>query len=217
MKVPFPLLPPADLIARAKFSSHSRRNAHGRKNLLSFLSHADKRDFNYYLCRCMAAEWRFFMRIGHGYDVHQLKTGEKLIIGGVDIPHDKGLLGHSDADVLVHAVMDALLGAAALPDIGVHFPCSDMSLKGISSIELLIRVRDILADAGFEVVNIDSTLSAQKPKMAPHIPAMRKNMADALKIDVSQVNVKATTTEWLGFEGREEGISATAVCLLKKI
>jgi len=157
------------------------------------------------------------MRIGHGYDVHQLKTGEKLIIGGVDIPHDKGLLGHSDADVLVHAVMDALLGAAALPDIGVHFPCSDMSLKGISSIELLIRVRGILADAGFEVVNIDSTLSAQKPKMAPHIPAMRENMADALKIDVSQVNVKATTTEWLGFEGREEGISATAVCLLKKI
>ena len=145
------------------------------------------------------------MRIGMGYDVHRLQAGCKLIMGGVEIPYEKGLLGHSDADVLVHAVMDALLGAAALGDIGKHFPDTDPAYKGISSILLLHC---------FLIENIDATIIAQAPKMRPHIDQMRQNMADALKIDVSQINVKATTEEGLGFTGAGEGISAQAICLL---
>ena len=145
------------------------------------------------------------MRVGMGYDVHKLTEGRKLILGGVDIPWEKGLLGHSDADVLIHAVMDALLGAAALGDIGKHFPDTDPAYKGISSIKLLVHVA---------VGNIDATVIAQKPKMAPHIPQMRKNMADALGIPESKINIKATTEEGLGFTGRGEGIASQAICLL---
>lgn len=154
------------------------------------------------------------MRIGNGYDVHAFAEGRKLILGGVEIPHTKGLLGHSDADVLVHAVMDALLGAAALGDIGQHFPDSSDEFKGISSLLLLKRVAGLLDEKGYEIENIDSIVVAQKPKIAKFIPDMRKNMADVLGIDIEKVNVKATTTEKLGFEGREEGISSYAVCLL---
>lgn len=154
------------------------------------------------------------MRIGTGYDVHKLVEGRKLIIGGETIEYDKGLLGHSDADVLIHAIMDALLGAAGLGDIGLHFPDSDDEFKGISSIDLLERVRDILNRNGYKVVNIDSTIIAQAPKMRPHIDNMRKNIALALNVDVSLVNVKATTEEHLGFTGRGEGIAAEAVCLI---
>ena len=152
------------------------------------------------------------IRIGTGYDVHILTAGRKLIIGGVEIPHDKGLLGHSDADVLTHAVMDSLLGAAALGDIGRHFPDNDGKYKDIYSITLLERVREILLQNGFKVNNIDATVVAQKPKMAPYIEQMRRNIADALKTDIKNVSIKATTTEKLGFEGEEKGISAQAVC-----
>ena len=154
------------------------------------------------------------MRIGMGYDVHRLQAGCKLIMGGVEIPYEKGLLGHSDADVLVHAVMDALLGAAALGDIGKHFPDTDPAYKGISSILLLQKVGELLEEHCFLIENIDATIIAQAPKMRPHIDQMRQNMADALKIDVSQINVKATTEEGLGFTGAGEGISAQAICLL---
>lgn len=155
------------------------------------------------------------MRIGNGYDVHAFAENRKLILGGVEITHTKGLLGHSDADVLVHAVMDALLGAAALGDIGQHFPDSSDEFKGISSLILLERVGKLLKSKGYETENIDSIIVAQKPKVAKFIPEMRRNIADALDIDIDKVNVKATTTEKLGFEGREEGISSYAVCLLK--
>ena len=154
------------------------------------------------------------MRVGMGYDVHKLTEGRKLILGGVDIPWEKGLLGHSDADVLIHAVMDALLGAAALGDIGKHFPDTDPAYKGISSIKLLVHVADLLRENGYEVGNIDATVIAQKPKMAPHIPQMRRNMADALGISESKLNIKATTEEGLGFTGRGEGIASQAICLL---
>ena len=154
------------------------------------------------------------MRIGTGYDVHKLVEGRKLIIGGVEIPYEKGLLGHSDADVLVHAVMDALLGAAALGDIGKHFPDTDPKYKGADSLMLMREVRRILSENGFEVGNVDATIIAQAPKMSPHIDTMRRNIADALGLDVSQVSVKATTEERLGFTGRGEGISAQAVALI---
>ena len=154
------------------------------------------------------------MRVGMGYDVHKLTEGRKLILGGVDIPWEKGLLGHSDADVLIHAVMDALLGAAALGDIGKHFPDTDPAYKGISSIKLLVHVAELHRKQGYAVGNIDATVIAQKPKMAPHIPQMRKNMADALGIPESKINIKATTEEGLGFTGRGEGIASQAICLL---
>ena len=154
------------------------------------------------------------MRVGMGYDVHKLTEGRKLILGGVDIPWEKGLLGHSDADVLIHAVMDALLGAAALGDIGKHFPDTDPAYKGISSIKLLVHVAGLLRENGYEVGNIDATVIAQKPKMAPHIPQMRRNMAEALGISESNLNIKATTEEGLGFTGRGEGIASQAICLL---
>ena len=155
------------------------------------------------------------MRVGLGYDVHRLESGRDLIIGGVKIEYEKGLLGHSDADVLTHAIMDALLGAAALGDIGLHFPDTSGEFKDISSIILLERVRDLIKEAGYEIGNIDATIIAQAPKMRPYIDAMRKNIADALKIDISLVNIKATTEEHLGFTGRGEGISSQAICLLK--
>ena len=154
------------------------------------------------------------MRIGTGYDVHKLVEGRRLIIGGVEIPYEKGLLGHSDADVLVHAIMDALLGAAALGDIGKHFPDTDPKYKGADSLMLMREVRRILSENGFEVGNVDATIIAQAPKMSPHIDTMRRNIADALGLDVSQVSVKATTEERLGFTGRGEGISAQAVALI---
>ncbi|MBQ3081119.1 MAG: 2-C-methyl-D-erythritol 2,4-cyclodiphosphate synthase [Clostridia bacterium] len=157
------------------------------------------------------------MRIGHGYDVHALTEGRDLIMGGVNIPYEKGLLGHSDADVLTHAVCDALLGAAALGDIGYHFPDKDPAYKGISSIKLLSFVGALLKENGYTVVNIDSTVIAQAPKLAPHIAAMRGNMADALGIDAGAVSVKATTEEHLGFTGKGEGIAAHAVCLIEKM
>ncbi|MCI8526016.1 MAG: 2-C-methyl-D-erythritol 2,4-cyclodiphosphate synthase [Oscillospiraceae bacterium] len=156
------------------------------------------------------------MRIGHGYDVHRLQTGRRLILGGVDIPWERGLDGHSDADVLTHAVMDALLGAAALGDIGVHFPDTDPRYKGASSLGLLTRVGELLREAGWQVGNLDATLLAQRPKLAPHLPGMARNLAAALSIDPDQVSVKATTEERLGFTGREEGIAAHAVCLIEK-
>ena len=157
------------------------------------------------------------MRIGNGYDVHRLVENRKLILGGVEIPYEKGLLGHSDADVLLHAVMDALLGAAALGDIGKHFPDTDPKYKGISSVKLLIHVAELLKEHGYEIGNIDATIIAQKPKMAPHIPQMRKNMADALGIPESKINVKATTEEGLGFTGSGEGISSQAICSLNSV
>lgn len=154
------------------------------------------------------------MRVGMGYDVHRLVEGRELIIGGVKIPYEKGLLGHSDADVLLHAISDALLGAAAFGDIGKHFPDSDPAYKGISSVILLEKVGDLLEEKGFLIENVDSTIIAQAPKMRPYIDEMRENIAKALKMEVSQVNVKATTEEGLGFTGTGEGISAQAVCLL---
>ena len=157
------------------------------------------------------------LRIGTGYDVHKLSEGRKLIIGGVEIEHCKGLLGHSDADVLVHAVMDALLGAAALGDIGKHFPDTDPKYSGADSIALLRQVGELLKKSGYSVINIDSTVVAQRPKLAPYIEKMRKNIAAALEIEADRVSVKATTTEGLGFEGAEEGISSQAVCSLKKL
>ncbi len=155
-------------------------------------------------------------RIGHGYDVHRLVEGRKLILCGVDIPFDKGLLGHSDADVALHAVSDALLGALALGDIGKHFPDSDEKYKGISSMLLLENVAGLVRDKGYEVGNIDVTIVAQMPKLAPYIEHMRENVAKALRCGAECVSVKATTTEKLGFEGVGEGISTTAVCLLVK-
>jgi 2-C-methyl-D-erythritol 2,4-cyclodiphosphate synthase len=157
------------------------------------------------------------MRIGTGYDVHRLVSGRKLMIGGVDIPSETGLLGHSDADVLLHAVCDALLGAAGLGDIGKHFPDTTPKYKGISSLILLGEVNRLLSDAGFRVNNIDATIVAEKPKMSPHIPAMSANIAAAVKIERTFVNVKATTTEGLGFAGRGEGIAAYAVATIRKV
>lgn len=154
------------------------------------------------------------MRIGMGYDVHRLVEDRPLIIGGVTIPYEKGLLGHSDADVLLHAVMDALLGAAALGDIGKHFPDTDPAYKGASSMRLMERVGELLAENMFFIENIDATIIAQAPKMRPYIDEMRENIAKALKIDISQINVKATTEEGLGFTGAGEGISSQAVCML---
>lgn len=156
------------------------------------------------------------MRIGMGYDVHRLTENRKLILGGVEIPYEKGLLGHSDADVLLHAIMDALLGAAALGDIGKHFPDTDPAYKGISSLRLLDHVAGLLKKQGFSVGNIDAVIIAQKPKMAPYIPKMRQNIAQALGISADRVNIKATTEEKLGFTGREEGIASQAVCLLEE-
>ena len=157
------------------------------------------------------------MRIGHGYDVHKLVEGRRLILGGVDIPYEKGLLGHSDADVLVHAVMDALLGAAALGDIGKLFPDNDPAYAGADSLVLLERVGERIAQAGYRVGNIDATVLAQRPKLAPHIPRMRENMATRLGINPDQVSVKATTEEGLGFSGAGEGMAAHAVCLLEEL
>ncbi len=154
------------------------------------------------------------MRIGTGYDVHRLVAGRKLIIGGVDIPHELGLLGHSDADVLLHAICDALLGAAALGDIGRHFPDTDPAYQGISSLALLKEVRQLLARSDYRVNNIDATIVAEQPKMAPHIPGMVANVAAAAGVERSAVNIKATTTEGLGFAGKGEGIAAYAVCTL---
>ena len=154
------------------------------------------------------------MRIGMGYDVHRLVPDRKLILGGVEIPHRLGLLGHSDADVLLHAIMDALLGAAALGDIGKHFPDTDERFKGASSIRLLEEVGRLVNEAGYKIGNIDSTIIAQKPKMAPHINLMRENIANALNIDLKDINVKATTEEGLSFTGIEQGISSQAICLL---
>ena len=157
------------------------------------------------------------MRIGNGYDVHKLVEGRKLILGGVEIPYEKGLLGHSDADVLVHAIMDALLGALAKGDIGKLFPDSSAEFKDISSILLLKKVNEVLKKENYTIINIDSIVAAQAPKLAPHIEQMRKNIADALETDIANISVKATTTEKLGFEGRGEGISSYAVCLIGKI
>lgn len=157
------------------------------------------------------------MRVGMGYDVHKLTEGRDLIIGGVKIPYEKGLLGHSDADVLLHAIMDALLGAAALGDIGKHFPDTDPRYKGISSIKLLEHVAGLLDSNMYVVENIDATIIAQRPKMRPHIEKMEMNIAEALKIEKSQVNIKATTEEGLGFTGSGEGISAQAICAVEKI
>lgn len=155
-------------------------------------------------------------RTGHGYDVHRLTENRDLILGGVKIPYEKGLLGHSDADVLVHAVMDSLLGAAALGDIGKHFPDTDDAYKGADSIELLKHVVRIIGEQGYRIGNIDSTVIAQAPKLAPYIETMRRNIADAAGCDISAVNVKATTEEHLGFTGEKLGISAHAVCLIYK-
>lgn len=154
------------------------------------------------------------MRIGHGYDVHKLVEGRKLILGGVDIPYEKGLLGHSDADVLTHAIMDALLGAAALGDIGQHFPDTDPKYSGADSLQLLAHVVELIRSQGYALGNVDATILAQAPKLAPHIPAMRENLARAMGADPSQVSVKATTEEGLGFTGHKEGIAAHAVALL---
>lgn len=156
------------------------------------------------------------MRIGMGYDVHKLVENRELILGGVNIPFEKGLLGHSDADVLLHAIMDGLLGASALGDIGKHFPDTDPKYKGISSISLLKEVGKLLKENNFEISNIDSTIIAQRPKMAPHILKMRENIAEALNISLNQINVKATTEEGLGFTGEGRGISSQSICLLTK-
>lgn len=157
------------------------------------------------------------MRIGNGYDVHKLVENRKLILGGVDIPYEKGLLGHSDADVLVHAIMDALIGACALGDIGKLFPDTDAKFKDISSILLLKEVAKVLKRGKYTIINIDSIVVAQAPKLAPYINEMRQNITEALGVDLDSVSVKATTTEKLGFEGRGEGISSYAVCLLEKL
>ena len=155
------------------------------------------------------------MRIGHGYDVHRLKEGRKLILGGVEIPHTKGLDGHSDADVLVHAIMDALLGAAALGDIGAHFPDTDDAYLNIDSMILLDRVRKAISDRGYRIGNIDATILAQKPRLSAFLPQMKQRIAQTLAINADQVNIKATTEEKLGFTGEEQGIAAHAVCLLE--
>ena len=157
------------------------------------------------------------MRIGHGYDVHRLVEGRRLILGGVDIPWERGLLGHSDADVLTHAVMDALLGAAGLGDIGTHFPDTDPAYAGADSMKLLAHVVELLREQGFSVGNVDATVLAQRPKLAPHIPAMRDNLARVMGVSPDRVNVKATTEEGLGFTGSGEGIAAHAVALIEQI
>lgn len=157
------------------------------------------------------------MRVGMGYDVHKLVEGRALILGGVTIPYEKGLLGHSDADVLLHAIMDALLGAAALGDIGKHFPDTDPAYKGASSIELLKKVGNLIEDACFMIENIDATIIAQQPKMRPYIEQMEKNVAKALQIEENQVNIKATTEEGLGFTGSGQGISSQAICSLSSL
>ena len=157
------------------------------------------------------------MRIGHGYDVHKLVEGRDLILLGEKIEYEKGLLGHSDADVALHALCDALLGAAALGDIGKHFPDTDMKYKGISSMILTKEVSNLVKNAGYRLSNADITIVCQRPKIAPYIEKMRKNVADVLEVDISKINVKATTTEKLGFEGRGEGISSTAVVLLENV
>lgn len=157
------------------------------------------------------------MRVGMGYDVHKLVENRALILGGVNIPYTYGLLGHSDADVLVHAIMDALLGAMAKGDIGKHFPDTDERYAGVSSMVLLKQVNDILVREGYRISNIDATIIAQKPKMAPHIELMRSNIAQTLTISMNQINIKATTEEGLGFTGKELGISSQAICLLEKI
>lgn len=157
------------------------------------------------------------LRIGNGYDVHRLVEGRKLILGGVEIPHRMGLLGHSDADVLIHAIMDALLGALALGDIGKHFPDTDEKYKGISSIKLLKEVATLIKEKGYEIVNMDSIVVAENPKLKPFIEKIRENIAEALQINVDNISVKATTEEKLGFTGREEGIKSYSVVLLKKI
>ena len=157
------------------------------------------------------------MRIGQGFDVHALVAGRKLIIGGVEIPYHLGLMGHSDADVLLHAVCDALLGAAAMGDIGRHFPDSDSRFKGIDSRALLRQVTQLVAARGYRVANLDATIIAQAPKMAPHIPTMAVNIAADLGVELAAINVKATTTEQLGFTGRGEGIAAQAICLLEQV
>ncbi len=154
------------------------------------------------------------MRIGMGYDVHRMTQGRRLVLGGVEIPYERGLLGHSDADVLLHAIMDALLGAASLGDIGKHFPDTDPAYKGISSLALLQHVGELLEENSFLIENIDATIIAQTPKMRPYIEQMREKIAEALRITTGQINVKATTEEGLGFTGSGEGISAQAVCLL---
>lgn len=156
------------------------------------------------------------MRVGFGYDVHQLVEDRKLIIGGIRIPFEKGLLGHSDADVLIHAIMDSILGALALGDIGKHFPDTDMKYKDISSIYLLSQVFKLMNEEGYDIGNIDATIVAQRPKLAPYIEDMRARIADILHTSIDNINIKATTTEWLGFVGREEGISSYSVCLLQK-
>ena len=156
------------------------------------------------------------MRIGHVYDVHRLVEGRKLILGGVDIPYEKGLLGHSDADVLAHAIMDALLGAAALGDIGKLFPDNDPAYEGADSMKLLARVAEVLDEKGYAIGNIDATVIAQKPKLAPYIEQMRRRMAEVCGIDMEQLSVKATTEEKLGFTGSGEGIAAHAVCLIER-
>ena len=155
------------------------------------------------------------MRIGMGYDVHKLVPNRDLILGGVKIPHELGLLGHSDAVVLLHSIMDALLGAAALGDIGKHFPDTDPAYKGADSVKLLEHVGRLIREAGYSIENIDATIIAQRPKMRPHIDTMRRNIKEALGIELDQINVKATTEEGLGFTGSEEGISAQAICLLQ--
>ena len=155
-------------------------------------------------------------RIGHGYDVHALGDGLRLVLGGVEIPHEKGCIAHSDGDVLVHAICDALLGAVALGDIGKHFPDTSAEFKGIDSLVLLGRVVALLDTEGYKIANIDSTIAMQRPKLRPHIDLMRERIANAAGLEVGQVSVKATTTERLGFEGEEKGVSATAVCLLIK-
>ncbi|KZL89991.1 2-C-methyl-D-erythritol 2,4-cyclodiphosphate synthase [Clostridium magnum] len=156
------------------------------------------------------------MRIGMGYDVHKLVEGRNLILGGVNIPHPKGLLGHSDADVLLHAIMDSLLGALALGDIGYHFPDTDIKYKNISSLKLLNAVGKLIYEKGYRIENIDSTIIAQKPKLSPHIKDMRINISQALNIDIDRISVKATTEEGLGFTGTEEGIASQSICLLNK-
>lgn len=176
--------------------------------------HWSQRDSRYFLKKDNVCGKVVSMRIGMGYDVHRLVEGRDLIIGGVKIPYEKGLLGHSDADVLLHAIMDALLGAAALGDIGKHFPDTDPAYKGISSIKLLEKVGELLEENHVFIENIDATIIAQAPKMRPHIDTMRENIAKALVIDVGQVNVKATTEEGLGFTGSGEGISSQAICLV---
>jgi 2-C-methyl-D-erythritol 2,4-cyclodiphosphate synthase len=157
------------------------------------------------------------MRIGHGYDVHRLVTGRKLVLGGVEIPNELGLLGHSDADVLLHAICDAVLGALGEGDIGRHFPDTDPAYRGISSLKLLREVMALAEGRGYGIGNLDATIIAQRPRMAPHIRAMVENVAEACRCDIERVNIKATTTEELGFEGRGEGISAHAVVLLRRI